>query len=76
MVVDLHIPKLKNYEKRIDSIQIYLDFNKDDELFYTNIFIREDNIVIKIPLMQVEELMKDLKFEKFCLNNCIFLTSI
>ena len=75
-MVNLYIPTPKNYKNGIDSINIYIDFNKNDDLLYNIIFLKELNIAIRIPLIEAEDLPDKLKIERFYLNNNTFLISI
>ena len=70
----MHIPKIENQGKGIDSISKYLDFNKNDNRFYNNLFIDEYKFIIKVPLLD-EQPSEEIKIEKFSFINDVFLIS-
>ena len=58
-----------------DLIKKFIDFDKDTNLFYNNIYLSDFQIVIKIPLIEKENFQQETKIEKFSLVNDVYLTS-
>ncbi|MFX1281884.1 MAG: hypothetical protein ACFFA3_21220 [Promethearchaeota archaeon] len=59
------------------SSSSYLEFNKLDNHFYLNLFLKKEKLVVKIPLPSIKEKKSplDLKVETFNLANCTYLTT-
>ena len=74
-VINLSITNTTNIKHKGDIIKRFIDFDKDTNLFYNNLFLNDFNIVIKIPLIKKENSQPELKIEKFSLVNDIYLAS-
>jgi hypothetical protein len=55
----------------------YLEFDKHDNHFYLNLFLKKEKLVVKIPLPSIKEKKSPLdpKVETFNLANCTYLTT-
>jgi hypothetical protein len=51
----------------------YLDFDNRQKIFYYNIFLKENNCVIKIPIVEKTDKQTAIKTEKFQLTKYTFL---
>lgn len=51
----------------------FIDFNKNERIYYNNLYLEEYKVVIKIPLTLSYK--KDIKIEDFNLANSIYLFS-
>ena len=74
-MVNLYIPNNSNIKYKGDLIKRFIDFDKDTNRFYNNIYLSDFEIVIKIPLIEKEKPQPEIKIEKFSLVNDIYLTS-
>ncbi|TFF90344.1 MAG: hypothetical protein EU548_03475 [Promethearchaeota archaeon] len=71
----MYIPNRLIMRKNREAVKKFIDFDKNDQLFYDNLFLDEENIVIKIPLTNNDNSSKNVKIERFSLANHTFLTS-
>lgn len=57
------------------SFNKYIDFDKRNEVFYYNIYLKDNKFVIKIPIYGLRSKNKkiEIKVEKFDLTKYIFL---
>ncbi|TXT57147.1 MAG: hypothetical protein BAJALOKI2v1_530011 [Promethearchaeota archaeon] len=54
----------------------FIDFDKNEKVFFDNFYLDDEKLVIKIPLSAVEENPKeDLKIEHFNLAKYVYLTA-
>jgi len=53
----------------------YIDFDKNNELFYYNLYSKDVKFVIKIPIYRIKNKnsKKEIKIEKFDLTKYTFL---
>ena len=51
----------------------YIDFDKNNEVFYYNIYSKNDKFVMKIPIYGFRDKKKEIKIEKFDLTKYTFL---
>lgn len=51
----------------------FINFDKNRKIFYDNIWINEEKIVIKMPLLEDQDLKDNLKIEEFNLANKVFV---
>ena len=51
----------------------FINFDKDMNIFYDNIWLDDQKVVIKIPLLEKNDLNTNVKVEKFNLANKVFL---
>jgi hypothetical protein len=70
----------KNREKEVlrvtkDPLNKYVDFNKDNGVFYDNLYLSDMKFVIKIPFRdsREEREIHNIKIEKFTLTDSIYL---
>ncbi|TFG29972.1 MAG: hypothetical protein EU532_02100 [Promethearchaeota archaeon] len=57
--------------------KMYLEFNKEEQKYYTNYFLEEFKIVVKVPLMEEEEEKDEPpKLSEFYLDNNIYIAHI
>lgn len=54
-------------------MSLFLDFDKEEEIFYNNMYLEEYKIVIKMPINKDEDSKKHLKVEEFNLANYTYL---
>ena len=57
------------------SIQKFIDWDKFENVFYNNFYLDKFKIVIKMPLIPIEEGRDDIKIKKFNLEKYTFLIS-
>ncbi|MFX1397675.1 MAG: hypothetical protein ACFFAS_11615 [Promethearchaeota archaeon] len=51
----------------------FIDFDKNENVFYDNLYIDDYKIVLKIPLFKKHERKNDITIEKFTLENYLYL---
>jgi len=51
----------------------YIDFDKNNEVFYYNIYSKDVKFVMKIPIYGFRNKKKEIKIEKFDLTKYTFL---
>ena len=71
----MYIPNTTDFKEKRDHIKRFIDFDKDTNILYNNIYLNNFKIVIKIPLDEKENSQPEIKIEKFSLVNDIYLTS-
>jgi len=49
----------------------FIDFDSSNGLFYNNLWLEQEKLVVKIPLTHVDEMFspQDIKVEEFTLSN-------
>jgi len=65
----------KTSSKTIKFIKKFIDFDKNEKIFYNNLYLEDYKIVIRMPLKEKEKSKKDIEVEKFNLVKCTFLLS-
>ena len=55
------------------SMNKYIDFDKNNEVFYYNIYSKDVKFVMKIPIYGFRNEKKEIKIEKFDLTKYTFL---
>ena len=73
-MVNLYIPN-KNIMEEKSPIKSFLEFNKDFNHFFDNLYLSDSKYVVKFPINEEGEIQNQLKIERFNLNNTIFLIS-
>jgi len=58
---------------RNQEINRFIDWDKCKNIFYDNIYLENQKIVIKMPLIHTEVLDDDIKIKKFDLAKYTFL---
>jgi len=58
---------------RNQEINKFIDWDKCKNIFYDNIYLENQKIVIKMPLIHTEESEDDIKIKKFDLEKYTFL---
>ena len=66
---------LPTVKKNHISIQKFIDWDKFENVFYNNFYLDKFKIVIKMPLLPIEEGKDDIKIKKFSLEKYTFLIS-
>lgn len=51
----------------------FINFDKNRNIFYDNLWINEEKIVVKMPLLEDHDLKYNLKIEEFNLANNVFI---
>ena len=51
----------------------YIDFDKDSTIFYNNLYLKDYDLVIKIPLSENKIHSDKIKIEKFNLAKYLYL---
>jgi len=53
----------------------FIDFNKNNEIFYDNVYLNDIKFVIKIPLQdsRKKRSINNIRIEKFNLTNSIYM---
>ncbi|MFX1295696.1 MAG: hypothetical protein ACFFD2_12700 [Promethearchaeota archaeon] len=72
--------RFKNVKKKpiIDNfINKFIDFNKNERIFYNNLYLDEYKLVIKIPLSLAYKkgIINEIKIEEFKLADSIYFFS-
>jgi len=62
-------------EKDEFTISKFLDFDKDKNVFYDNMYLDDYKIVVKVPLVEKQKAEKDMKINRFDLTKYTFLLS-
>ncbi|MFX1525005.1 MAG: hypothetical protein ACFFCC_15970 [Promethearchaeota archaeon] len=66
---------LSKITKNDIKIQKFIDWDKCKNIFYNNIYLERQKIVIKMPLIPTEDVEDDMKIKKFDLSKYTFLIS-
>ena len=66
------IPQIEQDELTISK---FLDFDKNKNIFYDNIYLDDYRIVVKVPLIDKRKREQDMKINKFDLTKYTFLLS-
>lgn len=69
----VHITLEENASKTIKHLKKFISFDKYENSFYNNLYLDDDKIVIKIPLIIKQNSQEDVKVEKFDLAKYTFL---
>jgi len=64
---------LSEVSKNQTTIQKFLDWDRLKNVFYNNIYLEDQKIVIKMPLVPIENSENDIKIKKFDLCKYTFL---
>lgn len=69
--------KNKNNSRSKNFLNKFIDFNKNERVYYNNLYLDEYKIVIKIPLSLSYKngLIYDIKIEEFNLTDSIYIFS-
>jgi len=72
--------RFKNVKRKpiIDNfVNKFIDFNKNERIFYNNLYLDEYKLVIKIPLSLAYKkgIINDIKIEEFNLADSIYFFS-
>ena len=62
-------------EKDEFTISKFLDFDKNKNVFYDNMYLDDYKIVVKVPLVEKQKAEKDMKINRFDLTKYTFLLS-
>ena len=62
-------------EKDEFTISKFLDFDKNKNVFYDNMYLDDYKIVVKLPLTEKQKAEQELKINKFDLTKYTFLLS-
>ena len=66
---------MKEISYQEEWINKFIDIDNKDHCVYNNLFIKENNFVVKIPLGKSMSEQAEIKIEKFNLANHTFLLS-
>ncbi|TFG01759.1 MAG: hypothetical protein EU542_06410 [Promethearchaeota archaeon] len=66
------LPAIKHEEK---GITLFIDWDKYKNRFYNNLYLEEIKFVVKMPLIENEDLDLDIKIKKFDLTEYTYLIS-
>jgi hypothetical protein len=64
---------ISKVSKKKTSIQKFIDWDKCKNIFYDNIYLEKQKIVIKMPLIPTEDSNANIKVKKFDLGKYTFL---
>ena len=53
----------------------YLEYNKNDDHYYINLYLDKYKLIVKIPLIGTEK-SDEFKIERFSLVNNVYVTSL
>ena len=73
-MVNLYIPN-KNKMKEKLPIKSFLEFSKDFNHFFNNLYLSDCKYVVKISINEEGKIQNQPKIERFSLNNTIYLVS-
>lgn len=61
----------------MDEFSKFIDYDKNEKIFYNNVYLKEFKIVIKMPmcLIHKENTFEEIKIEKFNLTKYTYLLS-
>ena len=57
------------------AVSKFIDFDKEGNTFYDNVYIDDYKIVVKMPLLKSRKDSKEIQIKKFTLENYTFLFS-
>jgi len=60
-------------DKDISNLSKFIDFDWRKNIFYDNLYIKDRNLVIKLPLLFRKKLEHEIRFEKFDLTRYTYL---
>ncbi len=66
---------ISNVSKNQKIIRKFIDMDKHKNVFYNNIYLESQKIVIKMPLIPTEDSDNKIKIKKFDLEKYIFLVN-
>jgi hypothetical protein len=61
------------FEKDEFKLRMFIDYDKEKEKFFNNIYIENYRVVLKMPFIQNEDQQKNIKIDKFNLNDFIYI---
>lgn len=64
---------LSEVSKNQTTVQKFLDWDRLKNVFYNNVYLEAQKIVIKMPLIPIEDSEDEIKIKKFDLCKYIFL---
>jgi hypothetical protein len=64
---------LSEVSKKQTSVNKFIDWDPCKNIFYNNIYLENQKIVIKMPLIPTEDSEDDIKIKKFDLGKYTFL---
>jgi len=72
--------RFKNFKRKPiinNFVNKFIDFNKNERIFYNNLYLDEYKLVIKIPLSLAYKkgIINDIKIEEFNLADSIYFFS-
>ena len=69
--------KSKNLNLEVDEFSKFIDYDKNEKIFYNNVYLKEFKIVIKMPMCLIpkENTFEEIKIEKFNLAKYTYLLS-
>jgi hypothetical protein len=57
------------------NVSKFIDFDKEGNTFYDNVYLDDYKIVVKMPLLKKRKDSKEIQIKKFTLENYTFLFS-
>ena len=66
------LPAVKKEEK---TISMFIDWDKYKNRFYNNLYLEDCKFVVKMPLIQNEQVDLEIKIKKFDLTEYTYLIS-
>ena len=63
------------YNHKSMTIKKFVDFDKEEEMFYTNFYLEDCKYNVKIPLLKVKEKDFKVKIDKFNLSQHVYLVN-
>ncbi|MBD3196579.1 MAG: hypothetical protein GF317_16100 [Candidatus Lokiarchaeota archaeon] len=66
---------LATTKKELVNLNLYLDFDRNKNTFYNNVYLKDFDYVIKIPISEIEKTQSSykIKIEKFNLAKYTYL---
>ena len=64
---------IPHVDKDISNLSKFVDFDCRKNIFYDNLYIKDRNLVIKLPLLFRTKLENEIRFERFDLTRYTYL---
>ncbi len=64
-----------SYLKKKNAFIQHVDFDRGTQIFYNNIYFKENKMILKMPLvsMREREIQNEIKIEKFDVTKYVYL---
>lgn len=77
MIIIKNIKKLQLKKiLRGDKLSLFLDFDKNEQIFYSNLYLDDYKLVVKVPITNNRDVKKETKIDKFDLVRYTYLCAV